>query len=276
MNIQSKWLALALLAACIALPASAAWFSGGSYDGYDRSGEGPALDWPQVNNASGATNVTGSSAWLNGMLIYTGSAPATVTVYWGKTDGLTDPNAWDESYSLGQPAERVPLSHQASLDQGSVYFYRFHAINTASPPEEGWAATSETFVTLSPPVVSLAAGASPVGRLSATLNGALTAGLSAEVTIYWGTDPGAWSHTNSLGTLDEGAFSILLSDLSPGTTYGYQISVENTYGADQTLVEWFETLSGTALFSGGSYDGYDRFAAASDLSSSGGTVIMFR
>ncbi|MEM7397238.1 MAG: LamG-like jellyroll fold domain-containing protein, partial [Verrucomicrobiota bacterium] len=52
----------------------------------------PAI--PIVDNAGGATGVTAGSAFMNGTLVATGSAPATVAVYWGLTDGGADPAAW--------------------------------------------------------------------------------------------------------------------------------------------------------------------------------------
>lgn len=285
MNINSKWLvpsAVALLAACIALPASAGWFSGGPYDGFDDTRDGMKIDLPQVNNAGGATNVTMTNAWLNGMLLYNGGAPATVKVYWGKTDGGIDTGSWSNSHVFAQAGEREPLTHQAEdLDSGATYYYRFYAINTASPPEEGWAFSSATFVTPSAPVVGPGAGALPVGRTSATLNGELTVALTADITFSWGIgeDPDEWDGGDSV-TLDdrsEGPLRLAVTGLEPGTTYYYRIQAVNPYGEDDLdpLVS-FTTVSGLAWFSGGSYDGYDQLADDTKLRPLQGTMFLLR
>ena len=64
-------------------------------------------------------------------------------------------------------------------------------------------------------------GATGVTAVKATLNGALTYGSQAYVTIYWGDSDGvidaaAWGHTNSLDLLSEGPFSSPALGLTDG------------------------------------------------------------
>ncbi len=260
------------------LQASTAWFGGGSYDGYDGMNAGAGMASLQLNNAGGATNISSTSAYLNGMLLYGGGAPASVTVYWGKSDGGTNGN-WTYNHSFGVVAERVPLTHQATLDPGSTYFYRFYAHNTAS--DTGWSPSSSTFATPTSPVVVAGLGALPVGRDSATLNGELVAGLSAGIEFSWGSDPdpGNWEPGDvvSLGNRPEGSFRVTVSGLMPGMTYYYRIRADNGYGVGvlDPLVE-FTTVSGLAWFGGGSYDGFDQQSFLDVLRSTLGSVFMFR
>lgn len=235
-----------------------AWFSGGAYDGYDqaRLGEGQAVGLPQLNNAGGATNVAAESAWLNGMLLEPGTAPAEVRVYWGASDGVTDTTAWAYEESFGSFSGRQSFTTNVSVAPGTPYAYRFYALDAASG--EGWSSETAWFITPSPPAIDIGA-ASPLGRYSATLNGDLLSGLSAEITVYWGTDEQAWSYTNHLGSVAEGAVRIALSALTPGATYGFQMHAGNAFGDDTSDVAWFTTQAQSAWFEGGAYDGYDWF-----------------
>ncbi len=251
-----------------------AWFSGGAYDGYDqaRLGEGLATGLPQLNNAGGATHITEESVWLNGMLLEPGTAPAEVRVYWGESDGVTNTTAWAYEESFGSFSERESFTTNVSVAPGTPYAYRFYALDAASG--EGWASETAWFITPSPPTI-VAGAAAPVGRYSATLNGELLTGLSAAITVYWGQDEQAWSHTNHLGSVPEGAFRIALSALTPGTTYGFQMHAGNAFGDDTTDVEWFTTHAGSAWVEGGGYDGYDWFYGSYEFPARG-TLFFLR
>ncbi len=115
--------------------AATAWYGGGTHDGYRTVRSSGAPGYPQVHNAAGATNVTDENAWLNGMLVYTGSAPAQVWVYWATADGGTNIASWvgapnAGSHDFGGTAEFVPLSHEITV-VGGTYYYRFYASNSA-------------------------------------------------------------------------------------------------------------------------------------------------
>jgi hypothetical protein len=100
---------------------------------------------PTVDNAGGATNVTPSSADLNGTLISTGSFDTAVIAYWGSSDGGTNASAWAHTNTWDAP--RSPGGFTASvtdLSSNTTYYYRFAATNQAGP---GWAATSTNFIT---------------------------------------------------------------------------------------------------------------------------------
>ena len=63
-----------------------------------------------------------------------------------------------------------------------------------------------------------------------TLNGELSAGGSAEITVIWGLSPESMSNTNHLGTVFQGDFSHTISGLTPFETYYFLISASNTEG----------------------------------------------
>lgn len=265
----------------------AAWFGGGSYDGFDDSTGGGAPDLPQVSNAQGATNVTDFSAWLNGMLTHTGAAPAQVFVFWGKTDGGTTKANWTHNHNFGIVNEFETLSLNVPIDSGSQYYYRFYATNSAN--EEGWAyPESATFITWDTPAVTNLGY--EVGRHSAVFNGELLTGYKAEITISWGTDPNNWSATTNLGVIAQqgteaapNPFQALTDDLLPETTYAYRISAVNDFGTDETTLTWFTTGSNnfitsddTSWFGGGYFDGYDYGTFEDLLPASGGVILFFK
>lgn len=84
-----------------------------------------------------ASAVGANTATFSGELVYPQfDQNALVTVYWGTTDGGTDPAAWDHAENLGPRAAGVLTHTPDSLAPGTRYFYRFHAEN---PAGEHWA-----------------------------------------------------------------------------------------------------------------------------------------
>ena len=232
-------------------------FAGGSYDGYNLRSASAGFGVLCVNNASGATNVTTTSAWLNGILVATSNGePAEVRVYWGLTEGGTNWENWAKTNSFRSSiAEGQTLTTNVDVMPNTTYYYRFYATNEGG---EGWASSSASFFTPSAPELNTGLGAIPVGATTATLRGNLTAGVSALLYVYWGQNTNAWSGTNNLGTRSQGAFDTPVSGLSPGTPYYYRCYGTNGYGAGWAGVVAFTTRVGVASFIGGSYDGYDR------------------
>lgn len=260
------------LCSSVALAAPDAWYGGGGYDGHDQKSALVAIGCPQVNNAAGATNITASSACLNGMLLATGSAPAVVHVYWGTVDGVTSKGNWGAWTSFGVCVEGHALTTNVSVAPGVTYYYRFYATNAAG--EDVWAGASASFRSLSAPVLNSGAGAAPLSYTTATLNGNLTGGESATIYVYWGPNTNAWANTNSLGSRTTGLFWTPVSGLSSGTLCYYRC-----YGTNIDGEGWSDTVAFTtrvesiAISIGGSYDGYDRRDAALVPFLPAGTII---
>ena len=120
---------------------------------------------PQIQNLV-ATNIATSSAWLNGSIISTGSAPVTaVTVYWGDSDG-GDPadGLWAQTNTMtgGTWTNGAGVTFLASpLTPNKTYYYRYSAVNSAGT---GMAPSSEHFLAGSVTVSNTVASAqwSPV------------------------------------------------------------------------------------------------------------------
>ncbi len=264
---------LVLAAGLLCAPACAAtsdWFLGGSYDGYDATASLVPFDWLAVNNAAGATNVTDAAAWLNGALAGTRAGEAaTVRVYWGGTDGGTNRDLWAHTNDFGSVAEGSALTIQVPVESNSVYAYRFYATNAAG---EGWASASACFTT--PGAPALASGVPVVAMTQASLRGTLLAGVSADVTVFWGQDTNAWANTNALGTVGQGDFSTPASALSEGALYYFRCYGTNDYGEGWSDTAAFTTgIAAPASFSGGSYDGCDRWVGSPVMQTYRGVVI---
>ncbi len=248
-------------------------FVGGSYDGYDLDVGLSSLGWLSVDNAQGATNVTDTSAWLNGTLVGTSNGVAAVVlVYWGAANGGTNRDAWSHTNDFGSVAEGAVLTTNINVSANTLYYYRFYATNAAG---EAWAMESAYFI--APGVPVLICEPSVVGITKATLQGNLTAGVSAAIEVFWGQDTNAWANTNILGTLRQGAFDTPANELSPGTVYYYRCYGTNDYGEGWSAIAAFTTgVEVTGSFVGGSYDGYDRFDGQPRMDSYKGTVFSIR
>ena len=248
-------------------------YAGGSYDGYDAQTNLARIGYPSVNNAQGATNVTYSGASLNGSLLSTGSAPTTAYVYWGPTDGGTNQTSWSNSTSFGVCAAGQALSTNVTLSPPGTYYYRFYATNGAG--EDAWAVSSASFNMPSPPLVTI--GTPVASFTTAILRGSLVTSAGATIIIYWGQNTNAWANTNNIGTWAQGEFATGVSGLSQGAAYYYRCYGTNVWGEGWSQTAVFTTRVPFAIFSGGSYDGYDAMSRLNTLSTAPrGTVILFR
>lgn len=241
MNLNKIFLLLSL---CIFSSAAlAAWYGGGSYDGYGEGSAREIMGWTVVDNASGATNILTQSAWLNGTCLDTGGTPAVVYVYYGVADGDTNKTLWSVFKDFGNCTNDQALSTNVTgLTQGTAYYYRFYITNTAG--DEAWANSSANFVTFSAPILDNEPGAMPVSFTMATLNGNLAEVSGASViNIYWGQDTNNWANTNSLGSLLPGAFHAAITGLTSGTAYYYRSRGTNDYGEGWSEIAGFTTRS---------------------------------
>jgi len=95
------------------------------------------------NLPPGSVNNYGGWA-LNGSLSYTGSAPVTVVVYWGPTDGGTAASAWSNATPVSV-AGAGPFAAQVSgLPSFTRYYYRCFASNATAMV---WASASSSLLT---------------------------------------------------------------------------------------------------------------------------------
>jgi len=199
-----------------------------TFNGYSAAYD---LRLPEVAIDSPVTNLGGVWAYLDASVTSTGHAETAVWLYWGETDGGTDPAAWASTQYMGTVSALPPVtvsSNVTGLSGNTLYHYAYRVTNTYG---EGWASTN--FRTLVAPEVNNGTGASvAVGQ--ATLTGELTTGNLANVYIYWGrTDGGttasAWEHAESLGARGHGTFSTSVSAYY-GMTYYYRCYATNSLG----------------------------------------------
>ena len=181
-----------------------------------------------------ATDLTAISFSANGEVTDTGNEPPNVTIYYGATDGGTDPLSWDSMIESG-PQTGVFAATIVGLTPNASYFYRAQATNSAGTV---WADSTESVTTLSPstPAVSVLPGSSD-GAGSLTMNGEVTdsGNEEPEITIFYGTsdggtNPGAWDEILFVGT-EGGAFSVTVVGLEGDTTYFYRAFAENSGGS---------------------------------------------
>ncbi|MFC1452883.1 DUF2341 domain-containing protein [Verrucomicrobiota bacterium] len=97
---------------------------------------------PSVDNDGGASNVTATSATLNGSI--SGGGDVQVRVCWGTADGGTNIATWSDSVSLGVPADGLFSADVEGLTPGTEYYYRCLATGSG---REYWANSSAGFTT---------------------------------------------------------------------------------------------------------------------------------
>ena len=102
-----------------------------------------SITTPTVINASGASNITSTSARLNGEVTSTGDLTTTVHVYWGQYDGGTNPANWANDINLGAKPVGAFYADIGDLTQQTTYYYRCYVVNSAGG---NWA-NSSSFTT---------------------------------------------------------------------------------------------------------------------------------
>ena len=143
------------------------WFAGGPdnagirYGGAGGSGiviVRYALPRLTVENLA-PTNVNSTSAWLNASLVCTGlDTVATVSVYWGTTDGgAPTSGTWEATNNVAGDSTTwtngASLTCQVTgLTPNAAYYYRFYATNTSGG--QAWAPISERFVAAVKPSIT--------------------------------------------------------------------------------------------------------------------------
>ena len=161
------------------------------------------------------SNVTETTAYLNGSLSSTGLAATTVAVYWGTNDPGPTATGWGNTNTFdGHPPIGGLTTNVSGLLPGTLHFYRYSASNTYG---ESWADPAVSFY---------------------------SSGAVVEVTIL-ATDSQAFDGADGTNT---GTFTVsrpgAYSDLD--ATVSYAVGGTATMGAD------YSNLTGTVTFPPGS------------------------
>jgi mono/diheme cytochrome c family protein len=110
-----------------------------------------ASSLPQVSNAP-ANAVAATFATLNGQVLSVGGSPTSVTLYYGTTDGQTNPANWSFSAPIGSQTGFYAQTVNG-LSSNTTYYFTAEAVNADGPR---WATPSLLFTTAATnPVSSL-------------------------------------------------------------------------------------------------------------------------
>jgi len=203
------------------------------------------------SNSQDAYNITINSADVRGNLINEGQGPTTVIVYYGRTDGGSNPAAWESSLNLGPQTQGLVEASLTNLALESDYYFRFYAQNSSGAD---WAGESGQFRVLDAfPEITQSTGPNAVSYTSATVAGTLVdnAEFPTTVRLYYGTtnggtNPAAWQNVQNLGVRPEGGLAQSLSGLTHNTTYYFRFQAENQNGDEWSqAVGTFTTRDGT-------------------------------
>ena len=167
-----------------------------------------------------ATNVTATSATVNGGLLSVGSSAATVTLYWGTSDGGTNASSWANSTVLGQSAVGALTANLSGLTAGTTYFCRYQASNGSGV---AWADNSTVFTTIP---------TAPGGLTAIQSNGT--------VQLTWAAAAGASSYRVQRATVSGGPYTTIATQVTgtgfsdPNATLGtvlyYIVTASNAAG----------------------------------------------
>ena len=222
---------------------------------------------PVVANVA-ATGISATGATVGADVSTTGGAAPAVILYYGTTDGGTNPANWTSSFNLGN-GTGIATTPLTGLAASTTYHFRAYAENVGGG---SWAPSSSSFSTLT---VSAAAiqndGADGITGTTASLRGEVTddGNDPPVVTIFYGssdggTNPANWTSSVNAGK-QSGEFSYFVSGLTPVTTYYFRSRAVNASGtawaADSASFSTTPLVPNTAVINEIHYKGSDKTVA---------------
>jgi hypothetical protein len=221
------------------------------------------------SSVSGVTG-TGAQAKVN---LFT--SPANVTLYWDTVD--QDTGSWANAKPLGNQPVGPVSGNISGLTPDTLYFYRFHAVNTVPEPDlEAWSEAGKSFAT------------APTGLAVSDLSA--SAFSSNEVDLSWSDNfnteanfivqrslagAGSWTTVATLPA-DTTYYADLYTGLQAQTAYNYRVIARNAAGdSNPSNVASATTLAATALQAkllikfDGSLDGATYTPAAGEIDVTG-------
>lgn len=99
---------------------------------------------PPITTTGLPNDIDFNAVTLEGTLVATSGAPASVWIYWGSADGGTDTAAWQHAVPLGAQEPGPVSARITSLAADTIYFYRLYASNSLGGR---WAPSSASFTT---------------------------------------------------------------------------------------------------------------------------------
>ena len=199
-------------------------------------------------STTAASNITSSTATLNGNITSDGGAAITARgfVYATSNAGLTIENTAADTVIVSGTTG-VFNSAITSLTAGTKYYYRAYATNSVDTSYGGEQSFTTEAVAPTAPTTSTAE-ASAITSSTATLNGHITSDGGAAITargfVYAisnaGLTIGATGITNvTVSGTEIGTFNSTITSLTAGTKYYYRAyatnSVDTTYGKVQSF-----------------------------------------
>jgi hypothetical protein len=187
---------------------------------------------PVVANLA-ATDIAATTATAGATVTSAGSVPPAVTVYFGPSDGGTDPANWASSTSLDS-FTGSSTTVLAGLAPATPHYFRAYAENAGGG---SWAPATATFTTLGVSLPAVAnRNADGLTGTTATLRGEVTAtgNDKPSITIFYGTgdggtNPANWAFSVDAG-LQSGDFSHFVAGLAPQTPYFFRSRATNAAG----------------------------------------------
>ncbi|MES2658915.1 MAG: hypothetical protein V4689_09865 [Verrucomicrobiota bacterium] len=196
-------------------------------------------------SGAGVAGVTDVSAEASVNLF---TSPADVTLHWDEVDQGT--GTWTNSNALGnQPVGPITGASISGLEPDKVYFYRFHAVNTAADPDlEAWSEAGTSFTTALTGLDVTDLNSSSFSPIEVELSWSDNFDTETGYTIQ--RSPAAANTWVTVGTAPANIpfFTDRHSGLTPETAYDYRVIATNTAGnSDPSDVSTVTTLSAAAL-----------------------------
>jgi hypothetical protein len=191
-----------------------------------------------------ATNLTGTSATLNGSVNPAGSA-TTVSFVYGTDSTLTSNTSTTPPQSIGSRASTVAATAALTgLQPGTTYYDEVIATSAGGTAS----GMIQSFTTPIPPTGTITGAATNITTTSATLNGSANpAGSATTVLFVYGTDPTltTGATTTAAQAIGSGTNVVVvnetLTNLQPGVTYYFRFVATSAGGTARGSIVSFTT-----------------------------------